>query len=46
MGPHRVRHNWATNHIQKNQIIGLAVAWMDLTIVIMSNVSQRKTNIV
>ena len=46
MGPHRVRHNWATNHIQKNQIMGLAVAWMDLKIVIMSNVSQRKTNIV
>ena len=45
-GPHRVRHDWATNHIQKNQIMGLAVTWIDLKIVIMSKVSQRKMNIV
>ena len=47
MGPHRLGQDWATNkHIQKNQIMPLAVAWMDLKIVIMGKVSQRKMNIV
>ena len=32
--------------IKKNEIISFAVTWMDLEIIILSEVSQTKTNVI
>ena len=32
--------------IKKNEIMSLATTWMDLEIIILSEVTQRKTNII
>ena len=40
---------YATNYysaIKKNEIMPFAATWMDLQIIIVSEVSQRKTNII
>ena len=34
------------NPVKKNEIILFAATWMDLEIIILSEVSQRKTNII
>ena len=48
MGLQRVGHDWATelNWTEKKVVMPFAATWMDLEIVILSEVSQRKRNTV
>ena len=40
-------YGWVDDHsaIKKNEIMSLATMWMDLEMIILNEVSQRKTNI-